>query len=335
MKKRVLISLLAVCLAFMCSCSDKDSSSGDSSKTDSSAASSSAAENSSESAADSSSSSAADSSKADSSSQAAPVYDYEHGTDGYYNLLDECKQFQLKTQQLGTCWLYAGRASMQTAYEKQTGKELKMEIYDMLEAIYGDNKQEGFFVKSGVDKGELGGWQWIITDTLSRGYKDGLTIDSSVIIDPTDREAIKNTLRTRGAVAIGVLDNQIYNGTFGKYYTVNYGSPDEFDHNVTIVGYDDHFPKEYFSTPASQDGAWIVYNSTTGTMLNYLSYDSKLNDAIAHTVAISIPKFSAMMQATKWTDISKQATPQRPQMCSAKKAGSQLSALSTTLTSRT
>ena len=200
-------------------------------------------------------------------------------------MLDECKQITLKTQQTGTCWLYAGRASMQTAYERQTGKELKMEISDMLDAVYRDDKQEGFFVKPGVDKGDLGGWQWIITDTLSRGYKDGLTIDSSVIIDPTDREAIKNTLKTQGAVAVGVLDNQIYTGTFGKYYTVNYGSPDEFDHNVTIVGYDDHFPKEYFSTPASQDGAWIVYDSSTGTMLNYLSYDSKLNDAIAHTVS--------------------------------------------------
>ena len=273
MKKRILSALAAVCLA----CSLATSCADSSSQTDASSASSSSASE--------SSSTAESSSAADSSSEAAPVYDYEHGTDGYYNMLDECKQITLKTQQTGTCWLYAGRASMQTAYEKQTGKELKMEISDMLDAVYRDDKQEGFFVKPGVDKGDLGGWQWIITDTLSRGYKDGLTIDSSVIIDPTDREAIKNTLKTQGAVAVGVLDNQIYTGTFGKYYTVNYGSPDEFDHNVTIVGYDDHFPKEYFKTPAEQDGAWIVYDSSTGTMLNYLSYDSKLNDAIAHTVS--------------------------------------------------
>ena len=67
-------------------------------------------------------------------------------------MLDECKQITLKTQQTGTCWLYAGRASMQTAYEKQTGKELKMEISDMLDAVYRDDKQEGFFVKPGVER---------------------------------------------------------------------------------------------------------------------------------------------------------------------------------------
>ena len=275
-KKQLSAFLLALSLAVMNGCGD--SSAGDklSSAADPSVSSSQAE---SSSAADSSSSAA------DSSSQAAVVYDYEHGTDGYYNMMDELKLFEMKTQQAGTCWLYAGRASMQTSYEKQTGKELKMEIYDMLDAVYGDNKQEGFFVNSGVDKGEVGGWQWMITDTLSRGYKDGITLEGSVMIDPTDREAIKNAIKTRDGIAAEVLDLPMYHGTFGKYYTTNYGSPDKFDHDVTIVGYDDHFPKEYFSTPASQDGAWIVYNSNTGMMLNYLSYDSKLGYAISHTVS--------------------------------------------------
>ena len=54
---------------------------------------------------------------------------------------------------------------------------------------------------------------------------------------------------------------------------------------MTIVGYDDHFPKEYFNTPASQDGAWIVYNSNMGEGFNYVSYDCPFNYTISHTIS--------------------------------------------------
>ena len=275
-KKQLSAFLLALSLAVMNGCGD--SSAGDklSSAADSSVSSSQAE---SSSAADSSSSAA------DSSSQAAVVYDYEHGTDGYYNLMDELKLFEMKTQQTGTCWLYAGRASMQISYEKQTGKELKMEIYDMLDAVYGAGKQEGFFVKSGVDKGELGGWQWMITDTLSRGYKDGITLEGSVIIDPADREAIKNAIKTRGGIAAEVCDKNVGRKYFGKYLTVNYAESDSYDHDLTLIGWDDHFPKDYFADPAKQDGAWISYNSNIGSHFYYISYDSPFGYTISHTVS--------------------------------------------------
>ena len=275
-KKQLSAFLLALSLAVMNGCGD--SSAGDklSSAADPSASSSQAE---SSSAADSSSSAA------DSSSAAAVVYDYERGTDGYYNLMDELKLFEMKTQQAGTCWLYAGRASMQTSYEKQTGKELKMEIYDMLDAIYRDDKQEGFFVNSGVDKGELGGWQWMITDTLSRGYKDGITLEGSVIIDPADREAIKNAIKTRGGIAAEVCDKNVGRKYFGKYLTVNYAEPDSYDHDLTLIGWDDHFPKDYFADPAKQDGAWIAYNSNIGSHFYYISYDSPFGYTISHTVS--------------------------------------------------
>ena len=261
------------------SCSDTSSStteSGSSSQTDSSSVSSSQAE----------SSSAADSSTtADSSSQAAPKYDYVHGTDGYYDLTDELKNFKRPVQQTGTCWLYAGRASMQTSYEKQTGKELKMEISDMLDAVYGEGKQEGIFVKNGISKADLGGYQQFVTDRLSRECKDGITLDSSMIIDPTDREAIKNAVRTRGGVTVGIDSRNCEVGMFGTYPTLIYKQAKIYDHAVTVIGWDDHFPKEYFKTPAEQDGAWIVYNSNLGEMCQYISYCAPLEYAISHTVS--------------------------------------------------
>ena len=271
MKKRILSALMALCLAAsMTACA------GSSSQTDSSSVSSSQAE----------SSSAADSStSADSSSQAAPKYDYVHGTDGYYNLTDELKNFKRPVQQTGTCWLYAARASMQTSYEKQTGKELKMEISDMLDAVYGEGKQEGIFVKNGISKSDLGGYQQFVTDRLSRECKEGITLSGSMMIAPTDREAIKNAVRTRGGVTVGIDSQNCEVGMFGIYPTLIYKQAKIYDHAVTVIGWDDHFPREYFKTPAEQDGAWIVYNSNLGEMCQYISYCAPLEYAISHTVS--------------------------------------------------
>ena len=270
MKKRILSALTALCFAAsMTACA------GSSSQTDTSAASSSSA----------SSSSAESSSAADSSSEAAPKYDYVHGTDGYYNLTDELKNFKRPVQQTGTCWLYAARASMQTSYEKQTGKELKMEISDMLDAVYGEGKQEGIFVKNGISKSDLGGYQQFVTDRLSRECKEGITLSGSMMIAPTDREAIKNAVRTRGGVTVGIDSRNCEVGMFGTYPTLIYKQAKIYDHAVTVIGWDDHFPKEYFKTPAEQDGAWIVYNSNLGGTYQYISYSSPLEYAISHTVS--------------------------------------------------
>ena len=270
MKKRILSALAALCLAASVTAC------GSSSQTDSSKAesSSSAAE----------SSSAADSSAPDSSSETAAKYDYVHGTDGYYNMFDELKNVSLKIQQRGTCWLYAARASMQTAYAKQTGKTFDIEIFDMLEAIYGD-KQEGLIRNSAINKSDVGGYQQFVTDRLSRDCQGGITLDSTAVIDPTDREAIKNAVKTRGGVTIGIDSQNSEPAMFGAYPTANYKQAKMYDHAVTIVGYDDHFPKDYFKVPAEQDGAWIVYNSNLGEKFQYISYCAPLEYAISHTVS--------------------------------------------------
>ena len=212
------------------------------------------------------------------------AYDYVHGSEGYYNIADEISDFEMETQEGGTCWLYAGVAGMRTAYAKKYGSYPSINPLDLLDVNYINERKEGFFPKEGSDPKEIGGWQWILTETMTNGFGD-YVIDSSVILDVNDREAIKKAVKDRGGVAIGVNDtSKKYKGWFGKYYTLNY-SKKEFDHDVTIIGYDDHFPKDYFNEPASEDGAWITYNSSFGSAgFFYVSYCAPLEYGISHSV---------------------------------------------------
>ena len=214
---------------------------------------------------------------------AAPK-NYEHGDDGYYNIHDEIPDIEMKSQEGGTCWLFSAAHNMETAYAKKNGKSISIDPMKLLEYPYSSGKEEGFIPQEGADIINLGGWQWVVTQSLSNGFGD-LTIDSSQILDASDRDALKKALHERGGISIGVNDtDNSYKGWFGKYYTLNY-KREEFDHDVTIIGYDDHFPKEYFTIPAEEDGAWITYNSSFGSAgFFYVSYCAPLENAISHTV---------------------------------------------------
>ena len=213
---------------------------------------------------------------------------YVHGEDGYYCIYDEMSEFNPVIQKWGTCWLYAGSASMRTAYFKQTGEYITIDPIELLDIIYGGgaDKEEGFVIKSGADGREVGGWQWMLTDTLSRGF-NGLTLDSSMDIDINDTNKIKEVVRTRGAVVAEIPDTgDGKKGVHGGCFTMNDTETKEFDHDVTIVGYDDHFPKEYFNEEAERDGAWLTYNSNyKSDKPYYISYCTPIGYAISHTVS--------------------------------------------------
>lgn len=257
MKKQILTSFILAGTLLLCGCADKSSSGSSTSSADS----------------------------LSDTENAAMTYDYVHGDDGYYNLAEDLKYFKMPTQYSGTCWLYAASASMSTAYEKKTGKELDINIPEILESIFGNGKHEGFFTADGVDKADLGGYQNFITDRLSRECRDGITLDSSMIIDPNDRETIKGAIKARGGVVVVIDDWSSKAGVFGSYLTTNYDQAKKYDHDVTLIGWDDHFPKEYFEVPAAEDGAWIAYNSNINERYYYISYCSPFEQATSHTVS--------------------------------------------------
>lgn len=213
-------------------------------------------------------------------------HEYVHGEEGYYNLADELPDFKMRSQDAGDCWIYSAAAGMETAYARRNGTYITLDPDEILSNVYAKEgtKEDGFLLPIWVSAKNLGGWQWIVTEGLSNGFGN-LVLDSSMIIDDKSVESIKAVIRERGGICAGVLDNPAKQGLFDKYFTMNDTKGTWFDHDVTIIGWDDHFPKEYFKEPAEEDGAWICYNSnSTLKGYYYISYCTPLDTLISHSM---------------------------------------------------
>ena len=209
---------------------------------------------------------------------------YVHGDDGYYCTLDEF-DMPLEAQRGGTCWVYAAACSMKMNWFKKTGEYSDISPYRLLELIYCDDDQKGITVKEGDDYVDMGGHQVFVTFKCSNGF-DGYVLDDTTCLDGHDHEALKSYIRENGGFAACVPDARSYRRNFHGYFTINQVTDNFsfYDHDVTVVGWDDHFPKEYFQEPASQDGAWLAYNSMFANDLYYISYDTLLLDNYGHSI---------------------------------------------------
>ena len=225
-----------------------------------------------------------------------PTEPYVHGEDGYFNLAEEGNKFVMGSQVQGTCWAFAGAAAMESAYSMEHEGSVEIDPLKIVDIVYSKDKAEGFFLAEGVNKRDIGGYALFIGETLSNGF-DGLTVDKTVIlkalIEDNQKEysfdvgtdKIKEYVRNNGAVVISVLDFGEKKGWHHGYQTMNDTIHDEPDHDVALIGWDDHFPKEYFNEPAENDGAWICYNSSLGSAgYYYISYDTGFYEAFGLSV---------------------------------------------------
>ena len=205
-----------------------------------------------------------------------PVYDYVHGEEGYFSLPDSGLGTPVKLQKDGTCWVVAASTAIESGTLVRSGKTMEADPDALLNAVYNDDRQEGWFLAENLSKHDFGGWGWMVVEALADGI-DGKILTEANDFAGCDTETLKNAIRTMGAVSIGVPDRQSAKGFFGNYQTVN--DPDakeqDYDHNVTIVGWDDHFPKDYFRNKAESDGAWLIQNSLSEKYAFFwLSYET-------------------------------------------------------------
>lgn len=139
--------------------------------------------------------------------------------------------------------------------------------------------------------------------SASLAYDDAYVLENSVYLSEVDRDTVKSVVYSLGAVTVGIeFDDDYMNEdeidpATGEPYVwgrsfYNYKSKADIDHSVTIVGWDDSYPKENFShtiagkddeiaylyTTPKKDGAWICQNSWSDEYHDggffYVSYES-------------------------------------------------------------
>ena len=223
-------------------------------------------------------------------------YGYVHGDEGYFSLAELRNDVPVIVQDADICWVVSAAAAMQ--YSSGIGPdplELLDAVYYHKDKYHSNLSDEGWFPAEQLSPEEVGGRSRMIAEAVSNRISDFLLTEAN---DYTgcEPEVLKDAIRNNKAISISVPDSQNTAGSFGEYYTVNFPDPDESDYNyaVTIIGWDDHFPKDYFRIPASQDGAWLVQNSISEEPAYcWLSYDTPFLSPYSFSVSSQFgPVFS-------------------------------------------
>lgn len=276
MKKRLRILALILCLCMLCACGtngeyDGTSASGSSVTADAGSATGSVVTG------------AATETKKPAPGFHAPEDEserYHHGTDGYFCLDDAGIHVDMIAQKSGTCWIHAGTCSMKTAYQiAHDGKEIELDPMELVPKIYRMEGKEGYSL-DGANIYSFGGQSISIINTLANGF-DGLVVDRGIDAAGYSPEQFKEAIQKYGACVIGVPDSDpTKKSTQHGYTTLRHVTKNinDYDHSVALIGWDDHFPKEYFCDTATQDGAWITYNSQSNSDYYYISYDVRFDN---------------------------------------------------------
>lgn len=105
------------------------------------------------------------------------------------------------------------------------------------------------------------------------------------LYSPSDRDDIKSAIYNGHSISARYTQSQYcYNEEHHSYF-LNWDITENQEsslHSISIVGWDDNFPAEYFNAKPSQNGAWLCKNSWGTNWGEYgyfwLSYDEKLSD---------------------------------------------------------
>ena len=189
-----------------------------------------------------------------------------------YDMRDYGRVTQVRDQgRYGTCWAFASLGALETT--------LMPREYNLFST---DNMTLSNSYNLDVDKGGehsmsiayMAAWQGPVYEE-DDPYGDGETdstleavkhLEEALIINDKNIDVLKSAIFRYGAVETSMYCQMEYVDSVSKYYSREhsayyYDGDEGSNHDVVVVGWDDDYPKEYFTNEPEGDGAFICKNS--------------------------------------------------------------------------
>lgn len=174
-------------------------------------------------------------------------------------------------QEIGACWAFATLGAVESSL-------LPDQIYDFSEdhmsLTHGYNLTQDEGGDFQISLAYLARWSGPVNE-IEDPYGDGMTdyslesavhIQEAIILPQKDFSAIKRAVMTYGGVQTSIHIRDIYEQELGEAYNIEsnsfyYTGQVVPNHDVVIVGWDNTYSKDNFTTTPERDGAFICKNS--------------------------------------------------------------------------
>ena len=197
--------------------------------------------------------------------------------DSYFNLNDWGLVTPVKNQgSMGTCWAFGAAGAFESAYLIATGIELDISENNIKSLClpYSEYGQLSTTESGSMITATAYFVSWLgaintnddFYDELGKVSalqygSDAVRTVNAVFININDHNAIKEYLTKYGAMNLFLYGANSQDPSYSSTYHSVYNNLYRGNHYVTLVGWNDSFSKDHFSTPAPGNGAWICKNS--------------------------------------------------------------------------
>lgn len=189
-----------------------------------------------------------------------------------YDLRDRYRISSIRNQgRYGTCWAFGALTAMESALLPENAYTFSVDHMSMSNSFRLTQYDGGEYT---MGMAYLAAWQGPVYEK-DDPYGDGKTnkdlkavkhVQEMRIIASKDIAAIKEGVFKYGGVQTSIYSSLQNANSSSRYYKKDtnsycYIGTSKPNHEVVIVGWDDNYPKENFSIPLEDDGAFICQNS--------------------------------------------------------------------------
>lgn len=240
--------------------------------------------------------------------------DQEEELPAFYDGREQGRAAEIKNQgQLGTCWAVAASSALESGLLPEEREVFSADHISMQNG-YNKNQEDGGAYTMAM--AYLASWKGPVREA-DDPYGDGESPDDleavrhvqeMQMLREKDYTGMKELIRTYGSVQSSLyMDMQdgrytstYYNEAWDSYC---YPGGEEANHDVLVIGWDDHYPASNFNAQVKKDGAFICQNSW-GTSFGeqgifYVSYEDALigENCIAYTGIEPVDNYDRLYQA--------------------------------------